>query len=371
MVDEAIKSLQALFFASVLILALWLLSWPASSEKLRLYRAAVDLQAWVDMRERLSTLKIDVFTVEPGEDITEDLAEGNPKPPNYEPYDLPVPLQLNLTWPVQQVQGFHLTPAGFSQNALAAPGESARVYRIVTGTMQLPLGDYYAIFLKDTKSVLEKGRVIDRERTRLGLVPTDYRLFKNVRSGIRQVTSALENENRPKRWGEIKLHLARFGFSGEPATLSSRDGALVRLQAEEDPRLPSGGVSIFGIQLSVAQFFSAVGILLAAVSFAMVGPLLSLRSSPARRHSQAWVLVIPKAGTAPRLLLEWMICVVTMLWALLPVLILSLQLKVYPALAAAGWLFYFGSIGLIVSSITYGFVAWELRLTRVAAGLSA
>jgi hypothetical protein len=344
MVDKAIKSLHTLFFASLLILALWLLSWPASGEKLRLYRAAIDLHAWVNMKERLSNLKIDVFEADPSGDITHDVEEGKPKATNYESYDLPVPLQLSVTWPMQRTEGFHLTPAGFSQKTLTVSGASARVYRIVADSTQLPLSDYYAIFLIDTETVWEEGNVLDRERRRVGLVPTDYRLFGVRDPGIRQVTSGL----------------------------SSRDGALVRLQAEVDPRLPSGGVNIFGAPLTVAQFFSAVGILLAAVSFAMIGPLLALRSSPVRKNSQAWVFVIPQSEGGPRRLLEWMICAVTILWALSPILILLLQVTVYAHLdTVAGWLFWLGAIGLAVSSVTYSLVAWELRVTRLTSGLSA
>ena len=64
------------------------------------------------------------------------------------------------------------------------------------------------------------------------------------------------------------------------------DPALARLQAEADPRLRTGGVTIFGVQLSLAQFFSSIGLLLGGVAFAMIGPLLGLRSAGSARRTR-------------------------------------------------------------------------------------
>ena len=56
MVDDAIKSLHTLFFTSLLVLLLWLLTWPAATEKIRLYHATAEVTAWAAMRtRRLST----------------------------------------------------------------------------------------------------------------------------------------------------------------------------------------------------------------------------------------------------------------------------------------------------------------------------
>ena len=58
MVDDAIRSLHALFFTSLLVLLLWLLTWPAATEKIRLYHATADVTAWAAMRETLAYQKI-------------------------------------------------------------------------------------------------------------------------------------------------------------------------------------------------------------------------------------------------------------------------------------------------------------------------
>ena len=46
MVDDAIRSLHALFFTSLLVLLLWLLTWPAATEKILFlqWQSAADLQ---------------------------------------------------------------------------------------------------------------------------------------------------------------------------------------------------------------------------------------------------------------------------------------------------------------------------------------
>ena len=45
MVDDAIKSLHTLFFTSLLVLLLWLLTWPAATEKIRLSRSSTPVSS--------------------------------------------------------------------------------------------------------------------------------------------------------------------------------------------------------------------------------------------------------------------------------------------------------------------------------------
>src|SRR5262249_15831248 len=152
-----------------------------------------------------------------------------------------------------------------------------------------------------------------------GVVATDYVAFRISEPGtrristpgIRQVRAGIRDHNRPKRWDEIRLLLVKYGFVGQPENLSSRDAPLAGVRAEVDPRVLSGGVQILGVQLSIVQFFSAVGILLAITSFAMIGPVLAIRSSFVRKHSQSWVLVLPMSIGKARRMLEWMVCAVT------------------------------------------------------------
>jgi hypothetical protein len=363
MIDDAINSLRTLFATSLLVLVLWFLYWPASIEKLKLYSAAVELHSWLYLRERLSTLERDVFEVQPNEIITDDIKWVQRIAPNQEHYPKPYPLMVDVIWPEQRSYAISLVPAGFDQRKLTP---DARIYRIVGDRTPFPWSDYYALFLRENEIVVEGQEVIDREKKTGGVVAMDYHDFRALEPGIRQVQAALRDGNRPKRWDELRLLLAKYGFVSEPEILSSRDAALAGVRAEVDPRVPSGGVQILGVQLSIAQFFFAVGILLAITSFAMIGPLLAMRSSSVRKHSQSWILVLPRSPGKARRMLEWMVCAVSILWAVSPMLILLLQVSSYAGVdGMASWAFGLGTVGLAVSSTTYGFVARELRVTRL------
>ncbi len=95
MVDDAIRSLHALFFTSLLVLLLWLLAWPAAAEKVRL---------------------------------TEDETLGEPKPPSNEPEDIKLPLEAIVTWPDERTEGFSLVHATqFNPRVMTLPGTVARL----------------------------------------------------------------------------------------------------------------------------------------------------------------------------------------------------------------------------------------------------
>jgi len=71
MVDEAIKSFRALLYTSLLILFLWLLFWPSAKEKVELYRAAVDLHAWLYLKEGMRLLPVeDKLNSDPSQTIS-------------------------------------------------------------------------------------------------------------------------------------------------------------------------------------------------------------------------------------------------------------------------------------------------------------
>jgi hypothetical protein len=369
MVDDAIRSLHALFFTSLLVLFLWLLAWPAATEKIRLYHATAEVTAWAAMREALAGLHRSVFTEDADADITEDETLGEPKPPSNEPEDIKLPLEAIITWPDERTEGFTLVHADqFNPRVMTLPGTVARVYRIVTEHGDLPFHNHYAVFVQDTVPTVEKDDVIDKTRQRIGIIAPTFPQFRNIRNaGTRQAALALQRANFPDRWSEVRLALRRLGYSGVPEELSSNDLALARLQSEEDPRLRSGGVTIFGVQLSLAQFFSSVGLLLAGIAFSMVGPLVALRSAGTRNHGQSWVFVAPGATRGGRRLLDWIATVITSAWALSPLVILFLQWRSAGDLQGltTGWLFALGAVGLVFSAIVFSIVAIELRRVRV------
>ena len=361
MVDDAIRALHTLFFTSLLVLTLWLLAWPAATEKIRLYHATADVTAWVAMRDALQTINRNVVAEPADVDITEDLVTGEPRPPRGEADDIRVPLSVELTWPTERSEGFTLVhPEGVDPRRLTIAGASARVFRIITDHGDLPIHDHYAVFMRDNDPE-------DKERERVGIIAPTFAGFRNMQyAGTRQVDAALRNDNAPERWEEVRLTLLRLGYAGSPSGLSPTDAALESLQAEADPRLRSGGITIFGVQLSLAQFFSSVGLLLAAVAFAMMGPLIALRSAGSRVHGQSWVFVVPDSRQGGRRMLDWITTLITTVWTLTPLAILFLQRQSAADLKglATGWLFGAGALGLVFSAIVFAMVSLELHRVR-------
>jgi hypothetical protein len=246
-------------------------------------------------------------------------------------------------------------------------GTAARVYRIVTEHGDLPFHNHYAVFVRDTMPVLENNEVVEKPRTRIGIVAPGFAQFRNTRdAGTRQADLALQRANAPDRWSEVALALRRLGYSGEPAALSPNDPALARLQTENDPRLRSGGVVILGVPLSIAQFFSSVGLLLAAVAFATIGPLVALRSVSSPVHGQSWVFVIQGSLHGGRRLLDVVTTAISGVWAVSPLVILFLQWRSAVDLEGltSAWLFALGALGLVFSTVVYALVAVELRRVR-------
>jgi hypothetical protein len=363
MIDDALSSLRVLFFASLLMLSLWLLSWPTATEKLRRFSAAVELHEWLALKERLAHLDTDVFETKADEVIALDTESIQRISPNEESYPAPVPLVVNLTWPVLQQRAISLKPAGFDQNAMTA---NARVYRVVSPRGPAWWNSSYAIFFKDTEEVIKGEEIVEDEKMIIGIAPANSAAFKVPEPGIRQARAALRDENHPRRWSELRLLMSKHGFTDDPTKLSSRDSALAALQAETDPREPGGGVNVFGVSLNIAQFFSAIGAVLAAIAFVMIGPLIALRSATDKTHSASWVFVVPAARGTWRRILELAICLATLIWAASPLLILILQFRFYASTdVARNWLSWMGAGGLIFSSVVFAWAARELRIVRL------
>jgi len=90
--------------------------------------------------------------------------------------------------------------------------------------------------------------------------------------------------------------------------------------------VPASGVQVFGLQLSIAMFFSGAGILLAAIAFACFGPIVRLRGTAAS-STQAWIMSLPWPPGVIGWLLEGCVAVIGLTWALAPLVILLLQLR--------------------------------------------
>ncbi|CAB1080827.1 hypothetical protein D1AOALGA4SA_8500 [Olavius algarvensis Delta 1 endosymbiont] len=72
MADEAAKSLRSLFLASLLIVLVWLISWPSAIMRFEHYRDARQLHAWLFLKERMANFDREIFDSEPEDLIDKD-----------------------------------------------------------------------------------------------------------------------------------------------------------------------------------------------------------------------------------------------------------------------------------------------------------
>lgn len=362
MVDEALRSLRTLAITSLLIVVMWMLSWQSMQERIGWYGPTVELQTWLHLVDRLRQMKVDVFEAAATAPIEDDEEEVRRIAPNDETYTVPVPLRVDVTWPGRKSYSISLVPAVLGRQTAA---HDSRVYRVVVRNDN-PWSDYYALFLRSTVPTMRSGELEDETRVLVGVVPKDCHVLTGD-VGSRQVEASIRDCNRPRHWEQLRLPLAKYGYSNEAESLAIRDPALGSLRADLDTLVVGGGVNVLGVQLSLTQFFSGVGILLGAVSLAMMGPVLALRSSPTRKHAQSWILVAPRASGKVRELMESVIMTASLAWAALPIVILFIQIAAYgnmnPKLV---WVIWLGAVGIVFSIVTNFVVIYELRRTRLA-----
>jgi hypothetical protein len=367
-IDDAIGSLRTLFSASLAVLVLWLVTWPATGEKLALFAAAVELHEWVALKDRLGRLESSVFETSPGQAISGEAETAQRIAPNDELYDRPdTEIVVSTTWPERRSYTITLEPVIYDPKGLA---DRARAYQVTGRDLPLSWGQLYAVFRRvDPERDVEDPTALDEEprAVELGLVPASYRGFKGPRPGERQVLAALRDANFPPSWEELRLPLLEHGFDGDASALTRDDAALAGLRGAVDVRKESAGISILGVQLSLSQLFAAIGLVLAIQAFLALGPLLALRAAEDRRASLAWIFALPRTDAPGRAALEGVICAVTFGWAAAPLGILVLQCVSYARLGSAPhWSFWPGALGLAASALVFAAVAVELRALRTA-----
>jgi hypothetical protein len=342
-------------------------------EKLALYRDARDLHAWLFLKERMAELKHEIDDFARGPDgifrekndtsITRVRVpkEGSPVRDERDVNWVKVPIMVHTSWPTRKSYPISLEPTIYP----GLDGEMVRLYRIQSEATDLPLSEYVVIFFSEDRPL----PLVEPDDNPVVISASDTMLIEEALTSVRLrlLHQALPRINRPKSWDRIRIQLVRYGYNELPTELLSTDAVLPRLQEDSDPRLRSGGVKILGIQLSIGLFFTTVGLFLAAIAFAMIGPLVALRNSKSHATSSVWILVVPTAGNQRRWVLEGLILAVTITWVSFPLLVLILQLTADIDLEGVGeWALPFGAAGLVFSSIIYALVAWEMRTCRCA-----
>lgn len=137
-------------------------------------------------------------------------------------------------------------------------------------------------------------------------------------TSLRRLYGVAGSLDRSRKLDALSLHLTRHGFTGTARDLRADEPALSELRAEVDPRSAAEGTQFFGIRFSASMSFSVVGVVLGVLSFAMLGPVTALRRTENPRTQQPWILVMELRHSVAGIILESMISLVTVLWALSP-----------------------------------------------------
>jgi hypothetical protein len=351
MPEDALKSLKTLFLSTLAVLLLWFMTWPGAVEKLQHYRQARDLHAWVLLKDLFqASTELEVFDFDADEPIsTYDVDRVSPTPQGGD-YVETIGLKVDAAWPTEATHRITLRPESYYRQTEREIVNRARVYRVESASAELPFPDYLAVFVDGEAFV----------------VAADDDAFRaDSARGLRLLLVAARSRFRPRSWAAVAPRLAALGFARVPTELSATNPILSRLYEESDPRRRSGGVQVFGLQLSLSVFYSAIGLLLAAVAFAAIGPVSILRGATAR-STDAWILSLPRRRGPGGRVLEACIATVTVAWALAPMAILALQLRSDIALDAwSGWLLRVGAAGLVFATIVFTLAAAELRRVRL------
>ncbi len=353
MIDDAIASLRTLFTASLAVLVVWLVAWPATREKLSLFSGAAELHEWVALKDRIGRLERNVLDTPAGQEVTEDAENAD--------------IVVSILWPERRSYAISLEPVFFESTSTS---DVVRAYRLAGRDLPASWNRVYAVFHRvDPEREPDTSGVLDEEPhgVEVGLVPVDYPGFQVPRPGERQILAALREANFPASWEELRLPLLEHGFDGDASALTRDDAALAGLRGAVDVRKESAGIALLGVRLSLSQLFAAIGLVLAVQAFLALGPLLALRAAEERTTKLSWIFVLPAGDDVAHRVLEPAICAATLAWAAAPLGILVLQCLSYARLGSMPhWSFWPGALGLVGSALVFARIALELRVLRTA-----
>jgi hypothetical protein len=350
--DKAIDSLHKLVSSSVFIFLLWILNWPTAIEKLEYYRDARDLHAWLFLQNRVENLGLDYIFLEqaPTEDVIEDCWE-NSEFPGF----TCEPLEVKTTWPVASTYTLRLQSKYFlpeDDRSMNESGSLIRIYKVEVAAEELPFSDYEVIIIGTGEAW-----VVPANKTEL------YEKLERDSDSFRLLSIDVKEYARPISWRRIAPDMAKYGFRLHPLSLGIREPALDQLATDADPRDLT--ISIFGMNISIGLFISAIGLLLGANAFLMIGPLLALRNAGIGNVSHAWIMVTPTRSGSVERILEFFLSLISMVWFLIPFAILLLQLNTDVESQSVEIIAKkVGMIGLLFSGIVYAIVGFQLRVYR-------
>jgi hypothetical protein len=354
--DDAIRSLRTLFLGSLAIMLLWFVTWPTAIEKLNLYLQLRHVTSWLLLTEAMGAFAVDPFDDDGEQEISTIEREYCDPRSRGDCYPIEIPIEVKTTWPNIATERVTLKAVNFYvRPEFPEILDDIKLYRVNAPVGDLPLSSYYIAFVNTGGEV--RRRVIP--------IGSEEALRENAK-GFRFLDVTTRELNQPMFWPLVQPNLTRYGYDSDlPDEVSMSTPAMAALQLEADPRLASGGVQLFGIKVSIGVFFASVGMFLAAVAFAALGPVMTLHRLAPESSPQTWIMGLTRGRSPAGLVLEGVTTIVSLAWALAPLLILTMQLRAEVDLTGiSDWGIPLGAIGLIFSSLVFLWASCELWRVR-------
>ncbi len=130
--DQSVQSLKNLILASLVIITVWFLTFPAARDKLTEYRLARDLHAWLYVRDAVSGLKDLAFEHEPPESIESVYVDVVDPTSRGDGFEEELPLTVRSVWP--ELRNYLYSEADESLENCAGNGVLAPVPGVI-GTL--------------------------------------------------------------------------------------------------------------------------------------------------------------------------------------------------------------------------------------------
>lgn len=335
--EDAIKSVRSIFLGSLSVCVIWLILWPSAIETLERERQASELHRWLNLVEivdryvdRLPPAVPDSTRARYGRDWV--------KFDNCSVINRPV----ELTWP--RVTTYRLKLREVDDHG------SWKVYSVLSeeSGRESELFRYRVVFFRGDDALVDAV-----------VAPQSLMADANVDWVGSNPARNLRPMHQPLFWQQGLRHVLKVRSSD----LAVGDSSELALQKEVDNRLKSGATKVLGIPLSVEAFFSTVGFLLFGLAFAILSPLLTLRSGSHGHH--VWILAFRAPFTRSGRLLEHAILLVSVVWALAALAILVCQLSSETQLVGLSAVAVkAGYVTLIISSVVFTYAVAILRKVR-------
>ena len=358
MLDEAIRSGRSLFLSIFLVFLVWAISWPSANLKLSLGDYLKKLEAWLILEEYFSyneNLTYYIFEVEPGLDTVCDLEFEREQlaPQGGENIDI-IPLQLTGKWHEKPINTkICLKASQSSEWEKQRLAENARYFEIKLQEKSiLPFDEYDVILFNDSSSYIIPRRL--------------HGIHKDSLRGLRLLKEGKIAPNHPIDWESTSNILQSYGYSGPPESKIKLHSSYHTLVKASDVKSKEEAVAIFGLNFPLDLFVSVSGIIMALLSITLIGPIINVRWNLQATHAQPWIFVLNTRGFKTSLLVEVLLFLFSLAWALCPLYILMTYLAKFNDLLSQLdiWVVIVSVLSFIVASIINIWFILEIKKIR-------